>query len=138
VANSADADEPGLTLDCLHFSLVLVCRNPCVPRVCIWFDYGVMQYDFGNINDLLDTQASCSSRRLAGHPLATGSGSTIVTLIDCRRSTVNSVEFAEGVSLLARRKTICQSTCWRRLWTREYRRVVQNYNEGLVVQKQQR
>jgi hypothetical protein len=35
VANSADADEPGLTLDCLPLFWSLVCRNRVVHRVCI-------------------------------------------------------------------------------------------------------
>jgi hypothetical protein len=63
-----------------------------------WFDYGVnTQYDFGNINHLLDTQASCSLT-------SAGRASTrdwfrvnnYVTLANpIAAGTVNSVEFAE-------------------------------------------
>jgi hypothetical protein len=134
--------DQGTRLIVFHFSGPSCAETTCPPGLHFWFDYGVnTQYDFGSINALLDTQASCSLT-------SAGRASTrdwfrvnnYVTLANpIAAGTVNSVEFAEErAAACSTQNNLPVNLLAVDFWTRgSIVELVQNYNEGLVVQKQQ-
>jgi hypothetical protein len=127
-----------------HFNGPTCAQTLCPPGLHFWYDYAVnTQYDFGSINALEDTQASCS--------LTSGGGSStrewfrvnnfVTSLFSNTRAaaTVNSLEFIqERVAACSAQNLMAVNLVAVDYWSvGNVLESVQTYNQGLVTQKQQ-
>jgi hypothetical protein len=128
-----------------HFSGPTCAETACPPGLHFWFDYGVnTQYDFGSINALTDIPSSCTltsaGRTSTRDWFRVNNYVTAIVSNPNAANTVNSVAFAEArvAACSAQNNDLPVNLVAVDFWSRgNIVDLVQNYNEGLVVQQEQ-